>query len=173
MASRAQRVVWTPLAQRGLDEVVEHIAQDSPEAAEKVLAAVLGVADSLSVFSSRGRIVPEIRDKSIREVFIYRYRLIYEVTISEVRILALLHGARDFDRRSCDRPMVQASSPAELSAFQTFPWHRYFPSLGTRMDEETRDRFRAVIKRAVQAVFGESPNAPDESTQMRLPDQAK
>lgn len=98
MASRTRSVVWTPLARDGLDEVLAYIAEDSPEAAEKVLEVVLGVAESLSVFSERGRVVPELHDRSIREVFVYRYRMIYELLASEVRILAFIHSARDFDR---------------------------------------------------------------------------
>lgn len=98
MASRTRTVVWTLLSRDGLDEVLEYIAEDSPEAAEKVLAVVLGVAESLAVFSERGRVVPELRDRSIREVFVYNYRMIYEVLPNEVRILAFIHGARDFDR---------------------------------------------------------------------------
>lgn len=98
MASRTRSVAWTPLARDGLDEVIAYIAEDSPEAADKVLEAVLGVAESLSVFSERGRVVPELADGSIREVFVYRYRMIYEVLPSEVHILAFIHGARDFDR---------------------------------------------------------------------------
>ena len=38
----------------------------------------------------------ELDDPTIREVFVYSYRLLYEVTESEIRILAFLHGARDF-----------------------------------------------------------------------------
>ena len=98
MAGRTRSVVWTPLARDGLAEVLAYIAEDSPEAAEKVLEVVLGVAESLSIFSERGRVVPELHDRSIREVFVYRYRMIYEVLPSEVRILAFIHGARDFDR---------------------------------------------------------------------------
>jgi plasmid stabilization system protein ParE len=86
------------LARDGLDDVLAYIAEDSAEAAEKVLEVVLGVAESLSVFSERGRVVPELHDRSMREVFVYRYRMIYEVLPSEVRILAFIHGARDFDR---------------------------------------------------------------------------
>lgn len=86
------------MARDGLDEVIAYIAEDSPEAAEKVLKIVLDVAESLSLFSERGRIVPELHDPSVREVFVYRYRMIYEVLSNEVRILALIHGARDFDR---------------------------------------------------------------------------
>ena len=98
MAGRTRSVVWTPLSRDGLDDTLEYIAEDSPEAAKKVLIVVLGVAESLGIFSERGRVVPELHDQSIREVFIYNYRMIYEVLPSEVRILAFLHGARDFDR---------------------------------------------------------------------------
>ena len=48
--------------------------------------------------SERGRIVPELNEPSIREVFVHRYRLLYEVGSEEVRVLAILHGARDFAR---------------------------------------------------------------------------
>jgi toxin ParE1/3/4 len=42
--------------------------------------------------------VPEIGNSSIREVFVYSYRLLYEITDREVRVLTFLHGARDFKR---------------------------------------------------------------------------
>jgi plasmid stabilization system protein ParE len=42
--------------------------------------------------------VPEIESRAIREIFVYRYRLMYQVSGDEVRILAVLHGAMDFDR---------------------------------------------------------------------------
>jgi len=59
---------------------------------------MLGAAEGLASLSERGRIVPEIDDPSIREVFVHRYRLLYEVTPTDVTILAILHGARDFAR---------------------------------------------------------------------------
>jgi len=37
-------------------------------------------------------------DPWVREVFVQRYRLMYEVAEAQVRILAFLHGARDFTR---------------------------------------------------------------------------
>ncbi len=97
MAGGSRSVVWTAPARDGLDEVLAYIAEDSPEAAERVLGVVLDVAESLTVFSHRGRVVPEIGDENIREVFVYSYRMIYEALAPEVRILAFLHGARDLD----------------------------------------------------------------------------
>jgi plasmid stabilization system protein ParE len=53
-------------------------------------------AASLRDFAYRGRLVPEIADESIREVFVYRYRLMYRVRDRSVEIVAFIHSARDF-----------------------------------------------------------------------------
>jgi plasmid stabilization system protein ParE len=67
-----------------------------------VLEQALAAADSLATLSERGRVVPEIGQPALREVFVFRYRLLYEIHPALVRIVAFLHGARDFDswRRS-------------------------------------------------------------------------
>lgn len=70
MAGRPRRVSWTRGARDDLDSVLAYIAEDSPEAASKVLGVVLSVAESLSALSDRGRVVPEVGNPSIREVFI-------------------------------------------------------------------------------------------------------
>ena len=82
----------------GFSSILEYIGEDSAEAAAKVLDVVLQTAASLKVLSERGRVVPELQDPSLREDFVYSYRLQYQVTADEVRILGVLHGARDFDR---------------------------------------------------------------------------
>jgi toxin ParE1/3/4 len=45
--------------------------------------------------SMRGRVVPEIGDRRIRELIVQSYRLIYKVERSRVAILGIIHGARD------------------------------------------------------------------------------
>jgi len=89
-------VVWTLQAQRALEDVLSYVAADSPEGARKILSKALDAGASLAKLSDRGRIVPELADASIRELLIFRYRLLYQVTEHEVQILAFLHGARDF-----------------------------------------------------------------------------
>jgi plasmid stabilization system protein ParE len=66
------------------------------------LEQALAAADSLATLSERGRVVPEIGRPALREVFVFRYRLLYEVHPDLVRIVAFLHSARDFEswRRS-------------------------------------------------------------------------
>jgi plasmid stabilization system protein ParE len=98
MASRRRRVVWALRAQEALNEALNFIAEESPDGASRVLHAALDLAASLETLSERGRIVPEYNDPSIREIFVYSYRLMYRVEAEIVTIIAFLHGARDFER---------------------------------------------------------------------------
>jgi plasmid stabilization system protein ParE len=93
-----RRVAWTPAARRSLEEVLEFIAEDSPDGARRVLEQTLAAAQSLETLSERGRVVPERANPTLREVFVHRYRLMYRVTPDLVEILAFIHGARDFER---------------------------------------------------------------------------
>jgi hypothetical protein len=53
-------------------------------------------ARNLSALWDRGRVVPEIGDSAVREVFVFRYRMVYRVQADRVEIIAFVHGARDF-----------------------------------------------------------------------------
>ncbi|HSW01503.1 MAG TPA: type II toxin-antitoxin system RelE/ParE family toxin [Sedimentisphaerales bacterium] len=72
------QVRWTPQAADDLDAIAEFISRDSPHFAGLLVADVLQIADQLVDFPQSGRIVPEIRDKSIREVIQGNYRIILE-----------------------------------------------------------------------------------------------
>ena len=98
MGGRQRTVAWTQTARDCVDEILQFIAADSPIAAAKVLDVILAAAESLSVFAERGRVVPEIENRNVREIFVYRYRLMYQVAGDDVRILAVVHGAMDFER---------------------------------------------------------------------------
>ena len=96
MAARVREVAWAESARNALDDVVGYIAQDSQQAALQVLDAALRAGATLATFAERGRVVPELNDPTIREVFVYRYRLHYRVEDALVLVVAFLHGARDF-----------------------------------------------------------------------------
>ena len=96
MVTRTRRVIWTESAQRALDDVVTYIAQESSDRAIRVLTRALDVAASLSTLAERGHVVREIGDPTLRELAVYKYRLLYRVREDRVVIRAFLHGARDF-----------------------------------------------------------------------------
>lgn len=95
MAGR-RSVTWSKSAQSALDEVITYINQDSRANARLVLVAALDAADSLETFAERGRIVPELGDSQIRELLVFKYRLLYRVSDDNVTIVAFLRGVRDF-----------------------------------------------------------------------------
>ena len=96
MAARVRDVVWAESARDALDALIEYIGHDSQQAAVQVLDEVLRAGASLAKFPERGRVVPELNDPAIREVFVHKYRLQYQVGEARVLIVAFLHGARDF-----------------------------------------------------------------------------
>jgi len=98
MATRRREVIWSWRARDGLDEAVAYIANDSSAHALDFLEHVLTTAESLDQFAERGRIVPELNKPHVRELFVYRYRLVYEVSRSMTTVLGFLHGARDFNQ---------------------------------------------------------------------------
>jgi len=78
-----------------LDDAVSYVAQDSHPAAQRLLIKALDAAASLDAFGERGRIVPELNQPNVRQLLVQRYRLFYDVTPTEIQILAFVHGARD------------------------------------------------------------------------------
>ena len=89
-------VKWTTPARQDLKQIHDYIAKDSKFYAKKVSDEILEKSENLKLFPQMGRIVPEIGDPNVRELIVYSYRLIYEILPEEIRILALIHGKRDF-----------------------------------------------------------------------------
>ncbi len=95
-------VKWSNPAKSDLKQVYDHIAQNSKFYAQKVIAEIVERSEVLSEFPHIGRIVPEIDDPNIRELFIYSYRLIYDIGKNEITVLGLVHGKRDFSSGNLD-----------------------------------------------------------------------
>ncbi len=89
-------VKWTIPAKLDLKDIHDYIARDSKYYAQKVSQDIVDKSGNLKHFPEIGRIVPEIGDPNIRELFIYSYRLIYEVLPKGVQVLALIHSKRNF-----------------------------------------------------------------------------
>lgn len=93
-----RRVVWAQTALDALNDALAYIAEESSQGAASVALAALESANSLSTLAERGRVVPEIGRAAIREIFVFRYRLLYRVGSDRVTIIGFLHGAREFER---------------------------------------------------------------------------
>ncbi len=90
----AANIIWSEQALDDIDAIAEYINRDSPFYAQRVAEEILELVPSIAEQPQIGRIVPELKDESVRERFIYSYRVIYEIRSSHVEIIAVIHGRR-------------------------------------------------------------------------------
>ena len=90
-------VKWSLPARNDLKQIHDYIAEDSRYYARNVIHEIVAKTENLTELPEIGRTVPEIRDQNIRELMVYSYRLIYEISEVGIEILAIIHGRRDFN----------------------------------------------------------------------------
>ena len=90
------RVHWTNTAIEHLLAIYEHIAQDAPLYAQRMIDRLTKRSEQIVLhFQHAGRrLVPEYQASDIREVIERPYRIIYRVKPEQVDILAVVHGAQ-------------------------------------------------------------------------------
>ena len=84
-------------ARNDLKQIHDYIAKDSKYYARTVIQDIVAKTGTLTDFPEIGRVVPEISNQNIRELIVYSYRLVYEISAGEIEILAIIHGRRDFE----------------------------------------------------------------------------
>jgi toxin ParE1/3/4 len=87
-------VVWAKRALVCLDEISDHVARDSPEAAERVVVQLIDAGESLQSGPWRGRPVSTSERDDVRELVLGKYRVIYQVMPELLRIVSVVHSAR-------------------------------------------------------------------------------
>jgi len=88
------KIIWSPNALGDIEAIGEFISRDSQFYAESTAQKIFETPEPLEQQPKLGRIVPEIGDESIRELFVFQYRLIYEIHVDEIHILTVIHGKR-------------------------------------------------------------------------------
>lgn len=93
----ACRIVWSQSAQDDLREIVRYIARDNREVAEKFGRFLISKVDSVANFPRIGRMVPEFRLDTLREVIVSPYRIIYTINAdsTEIQVVRVWHSARN------------------------------------------------------------------------------
>ncbi|HEY3700139.1 MAG TPA: type II toxin-antitoxin system RelE/ParE family toxin [Spongiibacteraceae bacterium] len=73
-------IVWSKPAREDLRLIHQYIANDSKRYATRVIQDIAGKVEDLLKLPHLGRAVPEIGEDNVREISMYSYRIIYEVT---------------------------------------------------------------------------------------------
>ena len=88
------RVHWTHTATQHLLAIYEHIAQDTPLYARRMIDRLTKRSEQIAAFPRSGRLVPEYAAPDIREVIERPYRIIYRIKTDQIAILVVVHGAQ-------------------------------------------------------------------------------
>ncbi|MEX2140953.1 MAG: type II toxin-antitoxin system RelE/ParE family toxin [Pirellulales bacterium] len=87
--------IYSPAARRDLLELYEYIAQDRPDAAQRFIEHLEATCQWLAVDREMGERVEGLRQGA--RMFSYeKYVIFYEIVANDIRVLRIVHGARDF-----------------------------------------------------------------------------
>ncbi len=86
------KLFWTKESLIKLKEIEEYIASDNPQAAIEFVDKLISLAETISGNPEKGRIVPELSIKQIREIVYKKYRIVYFVKKNSVEILTVFEG---------------------------------------------------------------------------------
>ena len=90
----AYPLAWSPEAIEDIEAIAAYIERDSPWYAKAVVSKIVETAETIPDHPDLGRIVPEIDDRSIRERFVYSYRIIYRIEQQRILVATVVHGSR-------------------------------------------------------------------------------
>ncbi len=88
------RAEFSPAALVDLEEIAGYIARDDRNAPEAWVQKLVETVDRAAALPRAGRVVPELRDASIREVLLRSYRIIYRVRRTGILVLTVIEGRR-------------------------------------------------------------------------------
>lgn len=97
-------VNFSPLAEEDLNQIEDYIAAADPAAAVRVRVELVREAVALGVHPAKGMALKEARGQDEIGVRLWpsrryqNYLLLYRVETRQVRVLRVLHGARDWRR---------------------------------------------------------------------------
>ena len=94
--SRGYRL--TPEALANVDEICGYIADDSVDAALRVLDSLEHAFDQLNATPEIGHRRADLTTRPVKFWSVYSYLVVYDPASAPLTIVAALHGARDVER---------------------------------------------------------------------------
>ena len=89
-------IVWTHAALADVLEIKADIAADSPRYGQLVAERIVAAVERLEAYPLSGRMVPELRATTVREIIATPYRIVYRVRADVLESIAVVHSARQF-----------------------------------------------------------------------------
>jgi len=90
------RIVWAPQALDDVLAIRDYLSRGSVEYANLTTELIVAAVSRLERHPRSGRVVPEVGERSLREVIVRDYRVVYRLRRDVAEILTVFHGARLF-----------------------------------------------------------------------------
>jgi plasmid stabilization system protein ParE len=94
------KVLWAPIAELDLEEIVLYIAEENPIDASSVLDRIEEKAGNLIRHPEKGTVVPELKKffiKSYLQVVEKPWRIIYRINNNLVYVISIIDNRRDLE----------------------------------------------------------------------------
>ena len=88
------KIVWSALAIADLKNIHDYIPAKSKVYANRLIEKLISRVALLDSFPQAGRMVPDFRQKSIRELIEGNYRIVYKIHKDHIGIARIHHTAR-------------------------------------------------------------------------------
>jgi toxin ParE1/3/4 len=85
------KIVWSAEARKELRAIKRFIARDSEYYASRVVAGLVERVEKMAEHPSQGHPVHEFPELDLREVHEAPYRIIYNLSDREVRVITIVH----------------------------------------------------------------------------------
>jgi toxin ParE1/3/4 len=99
LAGRRYQIVVAPVAVDDMTAIWAYVAEsDSPRRADELLARLETAVRGLATFAKRGNVPPDLRraaKREYREVHVAPYRVVYGLSGTTVRVIAVVDARRD------------------------------------------------------------------------------
>ena len=89
-------VKWFSVAKADLREIYAFKKKILNSMLQKVANEITAKSEALESFPSMGRVVEELNDPNLREIIVYSYRLIYQISNESIEIVTLVHSRRNY-----------------------------------------------------------------------------
>ncbi|MGA2439475.1 MAG: type II toxin-antitoxin system RelE/ParE family toxin [Tepidisphaeraceae bacterium] len=101
------RFLVTPEARADLFAIWEHVAEDSLDAADRVISEIEESFGKLAEMPGIGHFRDDLLDHHYKFWSVYSYVIAYQWEASPIQIIAIIHGARDLDAFFGQRENIQ------------------------------------------------------------------
>ncbi|MBI9071228.1 MAG: type II toxin-antitoxin system RelE/ParE family toxin [Melioribacteraceae bacterium] len=88
------KLLWTKEALFKLQEIEKYIAKDNSVTAINFIDKLISAGESILDNPEKGRVVPELSIKNIREIIYKNYRIVYVIKQNQIDILTVFEGHR-------------------------------------------------------------------------------